>query len=155
VLTDCSQAALFFNLSFQFSILHLLIYICLYTVPQYKNSKSLSSHLINTFPLPRWIPLSLTVPRPYFLFPDRFFCCDRLLACCPTPNLEGQSTVFKTPRVGWPSYTLRHWVTILVIFYDLHGQQWDYSFPQALHREKYIKYQAQSHMDFAPRQFQL
>jgi len=115
--------------------------ICVYTVPQYDNSKLLSSHLINTFPLPRSIPLSLTVPRPYFSLRDRFFSV-RLWACHPTLNLEGQSAIFKTPREGWPRYTLRHWVTILVIFYDLHGLQWDYSFPQALDREKYIKYHA-------------
>jgi len=46
-----------------------------------------------------------------------------------TPNLEGQSTVFITPGAGWPIYTPRHQVPILVAFCDLHGLQWDYYFP--------------------------
>jgi hypothetical protein len=36
---------------------------------------------------------------------------------------------------GWPSYTPRHRVPILVAFYDMHGLQWDYSFPRSPHGE--------------------
>src|SRR5215470_11796672 len=31
------------------------------------------------------------------------------------------------PETGWPSYTPRHWVLILVAFYDTHGLRWSYS----------------------------
>jgi hypothetical protein len=33
------------------------------------------------------------------------------------------------PETGWPSYTPRHWVHILVAFYDTHEVRWDYSYP--------------------------
>jgi hypothetical protein len=49
---------------------------------------SCSLYLIHPFPLPRSMPLSLTVPRPQFRFSNR------LTACHPTPNLEGQSTLY-------------------------------------------------------------
>jgi hypothetical protein len=92
--------------------------------------------LVNPFPLPRSIPFYPTVPRPHFRFPnDLFFYSDRLSACRPTPNLKGQSAEFITPGAGWPSYTPRHWVPNLVAFYDLHGHQWDYSFPLSPHGE--------------------
>jgi hypothetical protein len=35
----------------------------------------------------------------------------------------------------WPGYTPRHRVPILVAFYDMHGLQWDYSFPRSPHGE--------------------
>jgi hypothetical protein len=34
-----------------------------------------------------------------------------------------------TPETGWPSYTPRNWVHILVAFYDMHGLQWDSLIP--------------------------
>ena len=62
--------------------------------------------LINPFPMPRSIPLSLTVPRPHFKFFNRqLLYGDTLRACHPSSILEGQSTVFVTPVAGWPSYT--------------------------------------------------
>jgi hypothetical protein len=90
--------------------------------------------VINTFPLLRSIAFSLPVPRPQFRFPNLFY-SDILTACCPTPNLEGQTTVFINSGAEWRIYTSRHWVPILVAFYDLHGLQWGYSFPQSPHRE--------------------
>jgi hypothetical protein len=33
------------------------------------------------------------------------------MACCSTPNLEGQSTIFLTTGAGLPSYNPRHQVT--------------------------------------------
>ena len=47
----------------------------------------------------------------------------------PTPNPQpgGPGPIFITPGTEWPSYTARHWVPILVTFYDQHGLQWDYS----------------------------
>jgi hypothetical protein len=32
------------------------------------------------------------------------------------------------PETGWPSHTPRHWVPILVAFYDTHELRWDYSY---------------------------
>jgi hypothetical protein len=32
-------------------------------------------------------------------------------------------------ETGWSSYTPRHWVPILVAFYDMHELCWDYSYP--------------------------
>jgi hypothetical protein len=44
------------------------------------------------------------------------------------------------PGVGWPSYTPRHWVPILVIaIYDLYGLQWIYSFPWSPHKKQQEK----------------
>jgi hypothetical protein len=97
------------------------------------NFTLLYPRLINPSPLPRLIPFYLTVPRPHFRFPNNQFFT--VTACRPTPNLEGQSAEFITPGAGWPSYTPGHWVPILVAFYDLHGQQWDYSFPWSPHGE--------------------
>jgi hypothetical protein len=31
-------------------------------------------------------------------------------------------------ETGWPTYTPRHWVPILVAFYDTHELCWDYSY---------------------------
>jgi hypothetical protein len=33
------------------------------------------------------------------------------------------------PETGWHSYKPRHWVPILIAFYDLHRLWWDYSYP--------------------------
>jgi len=77
------------DLSFQFVISHLLTFGCY-------------PHLINPFPLPRSIPLSLTAPS---FSNSQLICGDRSSDCRRTPNLEGQSTVFKTPGAGWPSCT--------------------------------------------------
>jgi hypothetical protein len=96
-------------------------------------------HLINPLPLLRSIQLSLTVLRPHFRFPNsQHFYGGRLSACRPTPNLEGQSTIFITPRAGWPSCVPRLRVPILVTFYDLYGLQWDYSFPRLPHGEVFF-----------------
>jgi hypothetical protein len=75
-----SKSVLLFDLSFQFLSYHLLISTC-----------------INPFPLSSSISLSLTVPRSQLVFLiANFFYGDRLLVCHPTPNLEGQSTLFIT-----------------------------------------------------------
>jgi hypothetical protein len=44
----------------------------------------------------------------------------------PQPGGPGLGN-YDPPETGWPSYTPRHWVPILVAFYDMHGLQWDYS----------------------------
>jgi hypothetical protein len=43
------------------------------------------------------------------------------------PTWRTRSPYLWPPETGWPSCTSRHWVPILVVFYDMHGLQWDYS----------------------------
>jgi hypothetical protein len=75
----------------------------------------------------------LTVLRPHLKFPN----------CWLFPGWgrqsQAQPTTWRTRspclyplETGWPSYTPRHRVPILVAFYDMHGLQWDYSFPRSL-----------------------
>jgi hypothetical protein len=54
-----------------------------------------------------------------------------LLAPRPTPTLED----LYPPEAGWPSYTPRHWVPILVASYGTHGLRWDYSYSPVTTRE--------------------
>jgi hypothetical protein len=91
-----------------------LIHICLspmrFTAPtlQCAHISSCYPHLINSFPTPRSILLSLTVLRPQIRFLNsQLSYGDRLSTCRPTPKLEEQSTVFIAPGAGWPSYTAR------------------------------------------------
>jgi hypothetical protein len=58
-----------------------------------------------------------------------------LLVQRPTPNLEDQVSVFITPGDRVSQLYLRHWVPILVAFYDMHGLQWDYSLIPATTRD--------------------
>jgi hypothetical protein len=124
------QSALFLDLSFKF-LNSAFINTCFYSVPP--NIPSRYSHLIYTFPLSTSFLLGLTDPRPQYGFLPicSFFYGDRLSHCRPTPNLEGQSTVFTNPGAGWSSYTPRQRVTILVAFYGLHELHGDYSFPRS------------------------
>jgi hypothetical protein len=40
----------------------------------------------------------------------------------PNPQPGGSGLrIYDPPGTGWPSYTPRHWVPILVAFYDMHG----------------------------------
>jgi hypothetical protein len=50
-----------------------------------------------------------------------------LLVQHPNPNLEGQISVFMTPGDRVAKIYPKHWIPILVAFYDMHGLQWDYS----------------------------
>jgi hypothetical protein len=49
------------------------------------------------------------------------------------PTWRTRSPYLYLLEPGWPSYTSRHRVPILVAFYDMHGLQWDYSFPRSPH----------------------
>jgi hypothetical protein len=57
------------------------------------------------------------------------------LVQCPTPNLEDQASVFMTPGDRVAQLYPRHWVRILVAFYDMHGLQWNYFLIPANTRE--------------------
>jgi hypothetical protein len=58
---------------------------------------------------------------------NNLFYVAELLVQGPTPNLEDQVSVFITPGDRVAQLYPRHWVPILVAFYDKHGLQWDYS----------------------------
>jgi len=59
-----------------------------------------------------------------------------LTACQTTPSLEGQSILYINPGAGWPSLTAMYRPSNLVAFYNLHGLQWDFSFPRSPHGEE-------------------
>jgi hypothetical protein len=65
-----------------------------------------------------------------------FFYRDRVASpMLQPPTWRTRSPYLYPLETGWPSYTPRHWVPILVAFYDMHGLQWDYSFPRSPHGE--------------------
>jgi len=61
----------------------------------------------------------------------------RLLAPCLTTTLvdwvlhEFASHwclhIYVPPEAGWPGYTPRHWIPVLVPSFDMHGVRWGYS----------------------------
>jgi hypothetical protein len=51
------------------------------------------------------------------------------------PTWRTRSPYLYPLETGWPSYTPRHRVPILVAFYDMHWLQWDCSFPRSPHGE--------------------
>jgi hypothetical protein len=61
-----------------------------------------------------------------------------LLVQRPTHNLEDQASVFMTTGDRVAQLYPRHWVPILIAFYDMHGLQWDYSLIPATTRGKWI-----------------
>jgi hypothetical protein len=64
-----------------------------------------------------------------------------IVSPAPNPQPGGPGLrIYDPPETGWPSYTPRHRVPILVAFYDMHGLQWDYSLILATTRENYIQY---------------
>jgi hypothetical protein len=69
----------------------------------------------------------------------------------PYPQPGGPGLRIYDPR--WPSYTPRHWVPILVAFYDMHGLQWDYCLILATTRESWslgsMKYLPKRHLTSA------
>jgi hypothetical protein len=105
-----------------FIFIHLFHKFIPYSCSVYRVYIQVAVLICNPFPLPKSIPPGLTVQKPQFRFPTSFF---TLPGCHPTPNLEGQYTVFITPGAGWSI----HQVPILVTFYELLGLQWDCSFP--------------------------
>jgi len=73
-LMDYSQSAPFLDLSFQFLNFHLLLYVCTqFHLLCTTYVPSCSPLVINPFPLPRSIPLSLTVPRPQLRLSNRIY----------------------------------------------------------------------------------
>ena len=62
-----------------------------------------------------------TFPRTHSWFPNRQF-----LRGGPAPSIWRIRSHI-TPGTGRSSYTPRHWVPIVVTFFDIHGLRWDYS----------------------------
>ena len=58
----------------------------------------------------------LPLPRPHLWLPNRQLFTGRVLNPTPNPQPGGGGPIFITPGTGWPSYTPRHWVSILVAF---------------------------------------
>jgi hypothetical protein len=59
-----------------------------------------------------------------------------IVSPAPKPQPGGPGLRIYDPlETGWPSCTPRHWVPILVAFYDMHGLQWDCSLIPATTRE--------------------
>jgi hypothetical protein len=63
---------------------------------------------------------------PYWGFVTITFLQGWIVSQAPKPNLEDQVSVFVTPGDRVPQIYPRHWVPILVDFYDMHGLQRDY-----------------------------
>ena len=125
---DFSQSAVFFSL---FPICNFaFINIRLYRIP---HSKLLSSTVISyPFPLTRSIPLSLTFPRPQFRLPNSYlFYGDMFFGLLPNPQPRGPVHRIYKPQGRVAQLYARQRVPILVTFYNLHGLQWDCSFPQS------------------------
>jgi hypothetical protein len=59
-----------------------------------------------------------------------------IVSPAPNPEPGGPGLCIYDPRrQGDPAITSRHWVPILVAFYDMHGLQWDYSLIPATTRD--------------------
>jgi hypothetical protein len=66
--------------------------------------------------------IDLTVPRPHLRFPNCWLFPG--WGCQPhaqPPTWRTRSTYLYPLETGWPIYTPRHRVPILVAFYDMHG----------------------------------
>jgi hypothetical protein len=76
----------------------------------------------------------LTVPGPHLRFPNcwLFLGLGRQSHDQP-PTWRTRSPYLCPLETRWPSYTPRQRVPNLVAFYDMHGLQWDYSFPRSPH----------------------
>jgi hypothetical protein len=71
---------------------------------------------------------------PLWCFVTITFLRDWIVSPAPNPQPGGPGLCIYDPRrQGGP----RHWVPILVTFYDMHGLQWDYSLIPATKREGY------------------
>jgi len=84
--------------------------------------------------LPVISTINLTVPRPHLRFPN----CWPFLGWGCQPHFQPPTWRTRSPylyplEAGWPSYTPRQRVPILVAFYDMHGLQLDYSSPRSPH----------------------
>jgi hypothetical protein len=124
-----SASQLCFDVFFKLVILCLLISVCdgcthCSRSVQCMYIPSCYPHLTNPLPLPRSIPISLTVPRPQF---SQLSYGDRLSACRPYPSLEDQSTLIIIPRHDSPAIppSTGYRLPVLVALYLLHGLQWD------------------------------
>ena len=72
-----------------------------------------------------------TFPRPHFWFPNRLFLRGEVVNPTPNPQPGGLGPIFITPR---------HWVPILIAFYEMHRLQWEYSLMPITTRENLIYY---------------
>jgi hypothetical protein len=69
---------------------------------------------------------------------DVLWDCFTLTIISPAPNPQPGGPglrIYDPAGIGWPSCTPRHWVPILVAFYDMHELQWDCSLIPATTRD--------------------
>ena len=82
--------------------------------------------------------LHVPLLRPYFWFPNRQFSMG--WGCQPyaqPPTWRTRSHIYNL--WDWVAQLyLRHWIPILVTFYDMHGLQWDYSLIPVATRDEFI-----------------
>jgi hypothetical protein len=82
---------------------------------------------------------SRALASPFRSFLTITFLRGWIVSPAPNPQPGGAGfRIYDPPGTGWPSYTLRHWVPILVAFYDMHGLQWDCSLIPATTRDDWF-----------------
>jgi hypothetical protein len=72
---------------------------------------------------------------PFWGFVTITFLQGWIVSPAPNPQPRGPG-IYDPRRQGGPAVPPRHWVPILVAFYDMHGLQWDYSLIPATTLEK-------------------
>jgi hypothetical protein len=88
------------------------------------NSLSLSLPLAPQPSLDLGLPLFFSEASQQFSFLQ-----GRVVSPTPNPQSGEPGLCIYIPQgAGWPSYTPRHRVPILVTSYDMHGLRWDYSY---------------------------
>jgi hypothetical protein len=79
-----------------------------------------------------YIPIR-DLASPFWGFVTITFLLGWIVSPAPNPQPGGTGLrIYEPQRQGGK---LRHWVPILVVFYDMHGLQWDYSLIPATTRE--------------------
>jgi hypothetical protein len=77
---------------------------------------------------------------PFWCFVTITFLQEWIISPAPNPQPGGPGLHIYDPRRRWPSYTARHWVHILVAFYDMRWLQWDCSLIAATTRDSRTRY---------------
>jgi hypothetical protein len=65
------------------------------------------------------------------------------LGCQPRaqpPTWRTRPPYLWPPETEWPSYTPKHWIPILVAFYDTYELRWDYSYPPVTTQRRPLLY---------------
>ena len=131
-----------FSLSFQFAILHLLIYVCTqFHIPSCCPQLSFHNlfHCLGQFHS-IWLFWGhnldfLTVSCLWW----------QVFGLLPNPQPRGPVYHIYNPQGRVAQLYPRQRVTISVTFHNLHGLQWDYSFPKSPHRDSRARAHTHTH----------